>query len=1027
MGWNGPRGAVLVCILAAALFCPSAFGLNPDWKIYQYGHRAWKIEDGFLGDMVNALAQDGDGYFWIATNSGLFQFDGVRFTRWEPPDGSRLPAMILSLLADRDGSLWIGTNDGLVHMEHGGLTRYKTGQGVVVQLILQDQAGKVWFYPFQFHNNEDEVLCAVAQSKLSCYGRKDGIPSHGPLTALMQDGSGKFWLGGSESVTGWAGGPAEAHSFEALKNNQDQLGVFSLVAEQDGSLLAGIAKQGPGAGLQRLRNGKWTTVSAEGFDGSKHKIFRVFVDRHQALWIGTFNEGIYRLYRGQMDHFDSRNGLSGDIVGSIFEDSEGSLWVGTNGGLDQFRDLAVQAFPKTMYPKASEFDNVVTTPDGTLWVGGDGVLYTLRNGTNTFVAQSGDVKGRQVTAIFGDRAGRMWIGLDNTMNLLRDGKFIAVRSADGKPTGFTLSMAEDTDGQLWALTAGPPRTLLRIDTKLLQATPLPEGVGASKIASDPRGGLWIGLNNGGILHFANGKMVPVPLGPGFNSRIAQLTVLPDGGVMTASESGVGFLDGESVQLLGAANGLPCLNVNSFVFDTRGDLWLYTECGLLEVNGEEFQHWRKDPSVRVQPRVFDAADGVRKHLPPFEGAARSVDGRLWFNSMEALQMVDPEHMHQNVTPPPVHIEGIRADFRDQKLSKDVALAPLTRDIEISYTAMSFAAPSKTLFRYRLTGFDQEWHDVGSRRQAVYMNLEPRRYTFQVLARNNDGVWNESGDTMSFTIAPKFYQTWWFRIVWLLAIALLLWGIYQMRLREVQRQFNAGLEERVGERTRIARELHDTLLQSLHGLMFQFQAARNMLPRSPEKAMETLDEAISGTEQAIAESRDAIHNLRPEAIGQGDLAQLLKQVGEELGSAPDANRRAPAFDVIVEGEPRMLSPMVQHEAYNVGREVIRNAFRHADAQHVEVEVRYGKSQLRLRLRDDGKGIDPKILEESRRPGHWGLPGVRERAERIGSQLDFWSETGAGTEVELKVPAAIAYATVRSGNGFKLFGGAGSREQS
>jgi len=1016
---------VVLCLLFLSLFCPNLPALNPDWQLYQYGHRAWKIEDGFLGDMVNSLAQDGEGYLWIATNNGLFRFDGVTFTRWEPPDGSQLPAMILSLLTDRDGSLWIGTNDGLIHVEHGGLTRYKTGENILIDSIVQSGDGKVWCLANQFRRNSEDVLCSVAQSRLSCYGQKAGFPPRGAYSALGIDGSGEFWLGESESIVGWSGGPAEIHSLPALKNNQNQLGVRSLVPDRDGSLLVGVAKQEPGTGLQRFRNGKWSAVSAEGFDGSKHKVLSIYVDRHHAIWIGTFNEGIYRLYQGRADHFDSRNGLSGDIVGSFYEDREGSLWVGTNAGLDQFRDLAVRVFSKTVYPKASEFDNVVTVPDGTLWVGGDSALYSLRNGTNTFVAQGGNLKGKQVTAIYGDREGRIWVGLDNTLNLLRGGGFTAVRRPGGSPTGFIVSIAEDTDRQLWALTTGPVRTLLRINTKTLQASPLAGPVDASKIASDPRGGLWIGMNSGGIQHFSNGKMVPVPLGPDFHSRIAQLTVFPDGTVMTANQSGVGYLNGNSSRLLGAANGLPCLNINNLIFDAKGDLWLYAECGLLQVSAQEFQRWKMDPSARATTRVFDAVDGVRKHLPPFEGAARSPDGRLWFNGQEALQMVDPEHMHQNKTAPPVDIEGIRADFRDYKLSANVSLPPLTRDIEIGYTALSFAAPSKTLFRYRLSGFDPAWYDVGTRRQAVYMNLGPGTYAFEMLARNNDGVWSSAGATLNFTIAPRFYQTSWFRILSLVAFLVLLWAIYQLRLRQVQRQFNAGLEERVGERTRIARELHDTLLQSLHGLMFQYQAARNMLPRQPASAMRVLDEAISGTEQAIAESRDAIHNLRPEAIARGDLAQLLKGVGEELSAVPCGSRSAPAFDVILEGEPQTLSPIAQHEVYRIGREVIRNAFRHAGARNIEVELRYDKNQLRLRLRDDGKGIDPEVLEESRRPGHWGLPGVRERAQRIGSQLDFWSETGAGTEVELTVPAAIAYATARNGSRFRLFHKVSHRE--
>jgi signal transduction histidine kinase len=1014
-------GAAIFCILAVtlALLCPKASALNPDWQIYQYGHRTWKIDDGFLGSFVNALAQDKDGYLWIGTDEGLFRFDGIRITQWSPPDGIRLPsAMILSLLADRDGSLWIGTYKGLVHWDHDRLTRYKENQAASVYSLSQDQDGSVWFAPFQLTAGSDDVLCRVAGPKMDCFGGQQGLPNSTPILTFVRELSGRTWLGAPESVIDWTRGLARTYTPDSLRNNRQQSGVQSLALDSDGSLWVGIAKKGPGLGLQHFRDGKWSTVTAPGFDGSEHRIIRIFVDRRQAVWIGTFDDGLYRLYQGKVDHFDSRDGLSGNSVFSVYEDNEGSLWVGTNGGLDQLRDLAIQGFSKEVQPKASELDNIVATKNGSLWVGGAGALFTLQKGTNTFVPRGGDLKSKQVTTIFEDRAGHMWIGLDDSLNVYNDGRFTPVKLVDGRPTGFIVSMAEDTGGNLWALTTGPPRTILVVDPKRLQATPALPTVDASKITSDPHGGLWIGTNTGDILHYLKGMLTSFPLPRESDTRIAQLSVMEDGSVLAASEFGLAQLVDKRAQVLNEHNGLPCSFVNNFVFDMKGDLWLYAQCGLIEVGQSDFQGWQKDASIRIHPRVFDSADGMRVRLPPFEGAARSGDGRLWFNNHDALLMVDPERIHLNTIPPPMRIEGIRADFRDHNLAATVELPPLTRDIEISYAALSLASPEKTSFRYRLSGFDQDWHDVGSRRQAVYMNLKPGTYKFQVIASNNDGVWNSEGDTLRFTIAPKFYQTAWFRAICLLFFLVLLWLAYQFRLHQLQRQFSAGLEERVGERTRIARELHDTLLQSLHGVMFQFQAARNMLPRRPENAIQTLDEAISGTEQAIAEGRDAIHDLRTEEIAQGDLAQLLKAVGAELAKTPDANHESPAFDVIIEGEPQMMSPIVQHEVYRIGREVIRNAFRHAAARRIEVEIRYDKNQLRLRIRDDGKGIDPKVIEESRRPGHWGLPGVRERAHRIGAQLVFWSETNAGTEVELTVPAGIAYKTIRDRSRFTLF---------
>jgi signal transduction histidine kinase len=381
------------------------------------------------------------------------------------------------------------------------------------------------------------------------------------------------------------------------------------------------------------------------------------------------------------------------------------------------------------------------------------------------------------------------------------------------------------------------------------------------------------------------------------------------------------------------------------------------------------------------------------------------------------MVDPDHLDLNPVPPPVHVEQVIAQGRSYTTSDQQRLPPHTRDIEIDYTALSFVSPQRVFFRVMLQGHDTQWSDVGARRSAFYTNLGPGTFRFLVRACNNGGVWNDQGAAFEFVILPAWYQTLWVRLLAFLSLALLGYGLFLLRVRQYAEAMRARFNERLDERVRIARELHDTLLQSFHGLLFQFQGARNLLPGRPESAMQAMDDAILATEQALGEGRDAIRDLRPNVATEHDLSELLTAAGQELAVILATNGHLTGFRVIVEGKPRKVSPTIQDETYRIGSEVIRNAFNHADASNIEVEIRFDEHEMRLRIRDDGKGIDPGALEGSGRPGHWGLQGIRERAERIGSRLNFWSEAGAGTEVELRIPAAIAYEKERRGHRFRL----------
>jgi signal transduction histidine kinase len=360
----------------------------------------------------------------------------------------------------------------------------------------------------------------------------------------------------------------------------------------------------------------------------------------------------------------------------------------------------------------------------------------------------------------------------------------------------------------------------------------------------------------------------------------------------------------------------------------------------------------------------------------------------------------------------------ADDKAYETSSAVRLPARTRNLEVDYTALSFSVPQKVKFRYKLEGRDSSWQNAGTRRQAFYTDLEPGPYRFHVIACNNSGVWNETGASLDFSIAPAYYQTNWFRTLCVAAALSLMLFAYRLRVRQAVDRIQAGFQQRIDERTRIARDLHDTLLQSFQASLIHMQRARNHFSRNPEEAIRTLDNAIGSAEQAIVEGRDAIHDLRPAVTSQHDLEHLLTVAGQELAKAQNTDGTPPASRVTVEGTRRILSPLLQDEVYRIGHEALRNAFRYAQASCIEVEIQYDDRRFRMRIRDNGKGIDQKILERGAKAGHWGLPGARERAARIGGRLDLRSESGAGTEVELTVPASRAYARPPAERRFRFF---------
>jgi signal transduction histidine kinase/ligand-binding sensor domain-containing protein len=1004
--WSAKTLAVTLCIFLSYLSfgAGTVHALDPNLRLTQYIHNTWKIQDGSApaADIIS-IAQTSDGFLWFVSARGLYRFDGIRFVPWALPPTVSMHA-IANVFGDRSGGLWVVGDDEIVHLQGRVVSSHFELRGVQsTQNISEDPDGSLWVVRGS-PGSLDSPLCHVTHQALKCFGRNDGIPIS-PINSLLADGRGGFWLGGPTALVHWHGGRSEMFPSKGQ--------IVSLVPDSDGSLWVGMIAEGSG-GLAKWKDGTIRPFVSPGFDGSRAAVTRMISDRQGNLWVGTVAKGVFRIHGNAVEHYAHLDGLSGDSVWSLFEDREGIVWAVTSNGIDSFRDPAVTTFSALEGLPKDTAMGILATKDGTIWVANDGSLDRIANGTVSSIRMGAGLPGEQVTSLLEDRAGNMWVGVDDGLYLFKNGRFLRLPEANHKPLGMVVGIAEDIDGNIWAECSGEPRKLVRIrDFQVREVffeSQVPSG---HSLAADPHGGIWIGTIKGDVALFRNGV-----LGKKFRvnlkgDSVADLILAQeDGSVLAGSTDGLFGLRNDRAQRMTKKNGLPCNWVYSFVEDKHKQWWLNTECGIVELSDAELQRWWTNPETLVQNRLYDAFDGARPSPPSFRSAAYSADGHVWFVTGVVVQTVDPSRLLQKALPAQTYIESLIADRKEFEAAPNLRVPPNPRDLQIDYTSPTFAIPQKVKFRYRLDGYDRDWHDAGTRRQAFYTDLPPRKYSFRVVASNGDGVWSEGAAKLDFSVIPAYYQTNWFRALCLVVFVALLLAAYQWRVRHLHHEFEMTLEARVSERARIARELHDSLLQSFHGLLLRFQTVFQLLPERPMEAKEKLGNAIEQTAEAITEGRDAVQGLRDSTVQGNDLALAISTLGEEL-TTDSINR--PAFHVTVEGEARNLHPILRDEVYKIAAEALRNAFRHSRARQIEAEIRYDTEQFRLRVRDNGKGVDPAILSSQGSEGHYGLPGMRERAILIGGKLAVWSEVDAGTEVELRVPASTAYAEAQRSSWF------------
>jgi signal transduction histidine kinase/ligand-binding sensor domain-containing protein len=1011
-----------IFILTFLLGSPPALALDPSLDVSQYAHTSWTVRDGFSLGNIYAMAQTPDGYLWLGSEFGLFRFDGVHPVQWQPPMGQKLPDKnINALLVTRDGTLWIGTFAGLVTWSDGKLTSHAELGRDFVASLFEDRDGTVWVGSLGHAASHAGRLCAIRNGSAQCIG-EDGSLGRA-VWALYQDSSGTLWAAAQSGL--WRIKPGPPKQFPTATE------LIGLNKTDEGRLLVAMH----GAGLLQLDGDRLESYPVRRSNNSTAllqprdlDVNRLLRDRDGGLWIGTVQWGLIHVHQGRTDVFTKSDGLSGDVILSMLEDREGNVWVASTGGLDRLTELPVATISMKQGLPSDASQAVLAARDGSVWFGApDNGLTKWENGKTTTFRKANGLPDDATQSLFQDDDGRIWVSTARGLAYSKQGRFIRTNAV---PAGDVHFIAGDKSGNLWL--SESKRLVHIVDERVVEDLPWSElGDGADALLPDAKqGGVWLAFwNTGGVSlfrdHCIRARYTAADgLGEG---HVPDLQLDGDGAIWAATQGGLSRLRDGRIATLTTKNGLPCNEIHWSIEDDDHALWLNSVCGLVRIARSELDAWIANPNRRIDTRVWDASDGVRlssnaasTYAPR---VAKSTDGKIWFVA-GIVQVVDPHHLAINKLAPPVHVEQIIADkkFYWQSLQGAVYstlhLPARTRDLQIDYAALSLVAPEKVRYKYLLEGQDQDWKEVVNDRQAQYTNLRPRHYRFRVIASNNSGVWNEQGDSIEFSVDPAYYQTNWFRALCVVAVLALLWAAHQFRVRQLHHEFEMTLQTRVGERTRIARDLHDTLLQSFHGLVFRFQAARNMLPNRPEEATQTLDTALIRAEQALEESRHSIQGLRTSLSAENDLDQMLITTGQELASSNRAEGGSPRFEVIVEGERRSLPPMIKDEIGRIAGELLRNAFRHASAHEIEVEIRYESDVFRLIVRDDGKGMDPQILKDGGRAGHWGLPGVQERARGIGARLEFWSQAGAGTEIRLTLPAAIAYEKPRNRDRFSLF---------
>jgi ligand-binding sensor domain-containing protein/signal transduction histidine kinase len=977
------NGIAFLCLANAA------FGLDPTRKISQYVHDTWGQDKGFIGGRIYAICQSADGYLWIGTERGLVRFDGSNFILIQRPlPDSPTIGPVRGLVTDASGNLWIRLEGPRMLVYHDGkfedpYAQYDL-QDITFTATVSDYEGRVILSglgerTFRYENGRLETIISAEQNL-------------GNVISLAATRDQSIWLGTQDNGLFRL---SQGHISKVSQELADSKINALLPAETGGVWI------GTDTGIHLWEGGVMAALNLP--SSLRHlQILALARDRSANVWVGT-NHGVVRITPSGAISLDQLNAKPGFEVTAIYEDLEGDIWFGGSRGVERLRNGMLTTYSASDGLPSSGNGSVYADPTGRVWFAPlSGGLYWLKGGQVGRITVDG--LEHDVVYSIGGGDGEVCVGRQRGGLTVLSGKgdsFTArtYTQADGLAQNSVYSVHRDRDGTIWAGTVSEGVSRLNGGrfTNYSDSSGFPSNA-VNSIVEGFDGTIWLATPSG-LVSFANGHWTNRTARDGLPSSIV-LTIFEDSRhvLWIATSGGLAYLSFGTIKVPARLPEAMREQILGIAEDGMGSLWFTTSDHVLRVNQDRLISGSLSDTDVQSYGINDGLHGVE-----VVGRDRTVvadrQGRIWIALKSGLSLADPVVTAENSVPAAVRIESISVGGRQMNAQNPIKIPSGNQSITLNYGSTNLSVPERIRFRYKLDGSDQGWSDIVASRQVVYKNLGPGTYLFRIVASNSVGLWNGPETSVPFVIEPAFWQTWWFRVACLAGCCLTILAIYRLRIHQLTKRLNVGFQERLAERTRIAQELHDTLLQGVLSASLQLDVAEDQLPEdSPTKPL--LKRVLQLMSSVTEEGRNALRGLRTTESGNQSLETAFSRLRQEFPLDDKTD-----FRVIADSVTRPLRPLIRDEVYRIGREALLNAFMHAHANLIEVEVEYASRHLKVLVRDDGRGIDPQVLH-SGREGHWGLIGIRERSERIGANLRLRSRIGAGTEIDLTVPGTIAF---------------------